>query len=441
MWAWMRNPLLPSAEGPDFTALRRSLRLSDDQCAADGESFQRLSAPDRARVRRGFARFLAGSNPFIRHMVLRTREYLEQSTDRETGEPLLRPVRVRLHGEGDDEAIRLPPFLEDAYGLAEDFCRLLAERANSGLFRTMLLRRVGSTMEAGRLTVERLLDDWRDVNDEEEDEEPPADLKTLTEAERALLTSFLKALAANREQDPKLAAVRRLLLEQGWLELGCIVFSQFYDSAFWLATRLGAALPTEPIGLYAGASRSGLVQGGELRRMPRETIKEQVRDGELRLLVGTDAASEGLNLQRLGTLISIDLPWNPSRLEQRKGRIQRIGQRRETVDICNLRYAGSVEDRVHALLSDRLEQIATLFGQLPDVLEAVWIDTALGELARARATIDAVPSQHPFKLRYTRVQPVAWEACSRVLASDARLACLRGGWAGKGGRSATCWAR
>lgn len=52
-----------------------------------------------------------------------------------------------------------------------------------------------------------------------------------------------------------------------------------------------------------------------------------IEDGTLRLLLGTDAASEGLNLQRLGTLIHIDLPWNPTRLEQRKGRIQRIGQR------------------------------------------------------------------------------------------------------------------
>jgi hypothetical protein len=169
------------------------------------------------------------------------------------------------------------------------------------------------------------------------------------------------------------------------------------------------------------------------RQARRPSAEGQVRDGEIRLLLGTDAASEGLNLQRLGTLINVDLPWNPSRLEQRKGRIQRIGQRRQTVDICNLRYAGSVEDRVHALLSSRLEQIASLFGQLPDVLEAVWIDVALGELDRARATIDAVPAQHPFALRWTAVQPVAWETCSRVLAADARIARLRGGWSGKGG--------
>jgi hypothetical protein len=138
------------------------------------------------------------------------------------------------------------------------------------------------------------------------------------------------------------------------------------------------------------------------------------------------------NLQRLGTLINLDLPWNPSRLEQRKGRIQRIGQRRDTVDICNLRYAGSVEDRVHALLASRLEQIAGLFGQLPDMLEAVWIDVALGRIERARETIDAVPQQHPFALRYTAVKPIPWEMCTRVLDTEQRTARLRAGWATRG---------
>ena len=58
---------------------------------------------------------------------------------------------------------------------------------------------------------------------------------------------------------------------------------------------------------------------------------------EIKLLVGTDAASEGLNLQTLSTLINLDLPWNPTRLEQRKGRIQRIGQISDKIHIYNMK--------------------------------------------------------------------------------------------------------
>ena len=93
------------------------------------------------------------------------------------------------------------------------------------------------------------------------------------------------------------------------------------------------------------------MHGGDFERHQRDALKDAVRRGGVRLLLGTDAASEGLNLQRLGTLINLGLPWNPSRLEQRKGRIQRIGQVRSEVDIYNMRYANSVEDRVRQLLS------------------------------------------------------------------------------------------
>jgi len=145
-------------------------------------------------------------------------------------------------------------------------------------------------------------------------------------------------------------------------------------------------------------------------------------------LLGTDAASEGINLQRLGTLINLDLPWNPTRLEQRKGRIQRIGQLRDTVFIYNLRYKDSVEDRVHQLLSQRLEHIYGLFGQIPDILEDVWIDMALGEIQKAKETIDAFPQEHPFEIKYHHIKPVDWESCSKVLNDEERKRWLSQGW-------------
>ena len=434
-WDWLRNPLPPPSEGAPFQILRRSLSLSDGHAYAPGGAAARLRPADRQRVEDGFARFVARHNPYVRSIVLRTREYLETTADPETGEPYLTPVRVRLHGEGAADAIMLPPFLEDAYERAEEFCGLLAARANAGFFRTMLLRRMGSTIEAGHLTVARILSGWDERDDDEDDEDEEGDggrLRALTDEERRVLTRLDRALEDNRERDPKFAAVMRLLVDDGWLDRGCIVFSQYFDSVWWLADQLTRELPDEAIGVYAGANRSGVMCGGRFTRKRRDEVREAVRRGEIRLLLGTDAASEGLNLQRLGALVNLDLPWNPSRLEQRKGRIQRIGQVRPEVDVYNMRYAGSVEDRVHELLSERLESISRLFGQLPDTLEDVWVQVALGQAAEAKRTIDAVPQQHPFELRYREVSHVDWESCARVLDDAARREALARGWQSSG---------
>ena len=432
-WDWLRNPFPPRSEGRDFEILRRSLSLPDEAAYAPGKAVDALRPPDRQRIEDGFPRFVEHHNPYIRTIVLRTREHLEQTIDPETDEPYLTPVKVRLHGESDADAIRLPPFLEDAYRLAEKFCELLAERANAGFFRTLLLRRMGSTMEAGRRTVEKILDDWEHLDASEDDEEsageePVNEFRTLTGPERDVLQRLQSALEANRERDPKYAVVRRLLVDEGWLQSGCIIFSQYFDSVQWLAGELTSELPDEPLGVYAGANRSGVMRGGAFTGCRRDVLKDAVSRGEMRLLLGTDAASEGLNLQRLGALVNLDLPWNPSRLEQRKGRIQRIGQIRPEVDVCNMRYAGSVEDRVRELLSERLESISRLFGQLPDTLEDVWVQVALGRIEEAKRTIDAVPDRHPFALRYHEVEHVDWESCARVLADDARHQALARGW-------------
>jgi len=161
----------------------------------------------------------------------------------------------------------------------------------------------------------------------------------------------------------------------------------------------------------------------------RDDLKERVRAGELKLLLGTDAASEGLNLQRLGALINIDLPWNPTRLEQRKGRIQRIGQVRNEIWIANLRYRDSVEDRVHQVLADRLEAIHGLFGQIPDTLEDVWVKVALHEEQAAQQLIDrSTATRNPFDAKYSRVEDADWETCAQVLDPLAVKEQLSRGW-------------
>jgi hypothetical protein len=137
---------------------------------------------------------------------------------------------------------------------------------------------------------------------------------------------------------------------------GCILFSQYYDTVRWVGDELAKRpeFAGLEIGLYAGSNRSGIWSAGRFQRCDRELLKARVRAGELKILLGTDAASEGLNLQRLGTLINIDLPWNPTRWSSAKGASSASGQVRSEVWIATS-YRGSVEDWVHQVLADRLE--------------------------------------------------------------------------------------
>ena len=92
----------------------------------------------------------------------------------------------------------------------------------------------------------------------------------------------------------------------------------------WLAKNLALWLKDEVVAVYAGAGKSALFRGDESSSVEREAIKNAVKKREIRLVVATDAACEGLNLQTLGTLINVDLPWNPSRLEQRLGSVVHV---------------------------------------------------------------------------------------------------------------------
>ena len=441
-WSWVRNPLPQAEEHRTFRDLRKRLKMQPMDYVADPGSYNQLRGPDRTKLRKVLPDYGRQHNPFIRHIIRRTRDYLEATIDPETGEPYLKPVKVQLFGEGDKDSIPLPLYFQKAYERAEEFSEALSKRAKgAGFFKTLLLRRIGSTLYSGQRTVEKLLNEWGNAGDEQEfssflededdiDNLPISDsMKDLTPAEIKILKLCKEALESSQDKDPKYLEVQRYLFEEQWLDSGCIIFSQYYDSVWWLATQLSKEhLPDEAIAIYAGASRSGIMKNGQFQKINRDDIKKKVRSGELRLVLGTDAASEGLNLQRLGTLINLDLPWNPTRLEQRKGRIQRIGQIRDTVKILNMRYRGSVEDRVHELLSDRLEDIHGLFGQIPDVLEDVWVDIALGEVEATSKLIDGVKHQHPFDEKYSKVENIDWESCQTVLSSNERWELLCKGW-------------
>jgi len=422
-WEWMRNPFPPRHESPDFHVLRNLFRLKDNQFVIS-KSFMELSKLQSHKVGIVLSKgFYENHNPYIRHVVRRERAYLENKIDPNTGEPYLKRIKVELHGEGDDGALILNGYLKEAYKLAEEFCELLSKRVKgAGFLKTLLLKRIGSSIEAGKNSGYYMLNNWGEglgelaYEDDDSLSYEESDLKNLTDEEYSLLNRFVEALDSNNAIDPKYEKTVELLKENEWLDKGVIIFSQYYDTAKWVAENLSTEFFETPIALYAGGSKSGVFVNGSFKKKTKEDIKAGVKSHEFKVMVGTDSASEGLNLQTLGTLINLDLPWNPTRLEQRKGRIQRIGQVNDTVYIFNMRYKDSVEDRVHDLLSERLKNITDVFGQLPDVLEDVWIEVAKGQIEEAEKIIDNIPSVHPFENRYNSgIGNFDWESCSVVL--------------------------
>jgi PLD-like domain/Helicase conserved C-terminal domain/SNF2-related domain len=452
-WEYVRDPLPSRQEDPAFDRIRRSLEASDSRWQFNPESIESLSpAIRRVQLQTGLLpTYGQNFNPLLRCIVRRTRAYLEATINPATGSYFLPKVTVKLFGEEDEGALVLGGYLGEAYREAEAFSLLLQQRVKgAGFFKTLLLRRLGSSMEAGRRTLSKLLGlepDMPDDEDEDDAEEEPAqvgrppqgasDFKDFTDAERSFLERCLKLLREGANNDPKLDALVGYLLgtypgvTRRWLDLGCILFSQYYDTVRWIGGEMAkrAEFAGMDIGLYAGSNRSGFWREGKFQRCDRNVLKDRVRSGDLKLLLGTDAASEGLNLQRLGTLINIDLPWNPTRLEQRKGRIQRIGQTRSEIWIANLRYRDSVEDRVHHVLASRLQAIHGLFGQIPDTLEDVWVQVALHDEEAATQLIDrTTATRNPFDAKYSKVEDAEWETCASVLNSLSMKELLSRGW-------------
>lgn len=454
-WNYIRDPVITEAE--DIANIIRDLRdrfhMKADDWLLNPEDYGKIPVAFRRNKIEGawLNTYAERHNPLLRGIVRRTRQYLEETINPITKESFLPKVAVALYGETRSSALSLGPYLSDAYDEAENFCRLLAKRITSaGFFKTLLLRRLGSSIEAGKVTISRLLAraDLSNTDDTEnedeglfEDETRDQSFDDFTVEEVESLHRCMSLLESSAEEDPKLAEVFRYLLEGSsehqtitgpWLERGCILFSQYYDTAFWIGEKLAAHSITgaRTIGLYAGSGRSLVWENGNRRRADREEIKAMVAEGTIKILLGTDAASEGLNLQRLGSLIHIDLPWNPTRLEQRKGRIQRIGQRFPDVWIANLRYLDSVEDRVHELLSQRLEAIHGLFGQIPDTLEDVWIDLALGNKEEASHCIDQATAlkANPFDAKYGMVMDEDWDSNPRVIDPIETAELLKKGW-------------
>lgn len=102
---------------------------------------------------------------------------------------------------------------------------------------------------------------------------------------------------------------------------------------------------------------------GNMSESKQELINEFRERPELRVLVATEVASEGVDLQFCRLLVNYDLPWNPMRVEQRIGRIDRLGQKAKIIHIWNLFYQNTIDDRIFSRLLERLRVFEQALGE------------------------------------------------------------------------------
>lgn len=120
-------------------------------------------------------------------------------------------------------------------------------------------------------------------------------------------------------------------------------------------------------GIYTG-NQSCVVNNGVETPCDKNDLKRGLFSGEIKIVFCSDAASEGLNLQAARVLINVDVPWTPARLEQRVGRVARLGQVANEVDIYNVWYPNSIEARMYHRIQRRLENSNLAIGEFPDVV-------------------------------------------------------------------------
>ncbi len=156
---------------------------------------------------------------------------------------------------------------------------------------------------------------------------------------------------------------QREMFDEAGAHRKLVIFTEHRDTLTYLAERLRTLLGRE--------EAVAVIHGGMGREERRRAQEAFTQDKGVQVLVATDAAGEGINLQRAHLMVNYDLPWNPNRLEQRFGRIHRIGQT-EVCHLWNLVAEETREGEVFATLLKKLErEREALGGQVFDVLGRV----------------------------------------------------------------------
>jgi len=183
----------------------------------------------------------------------------------------------------------------------------------------------------------------------------------------------------NSGAEAKLSKLRELLQEHHFFDRPdqrLLIFTEFKDTLEYLVRELRG------LGFRVGFIHGGMKPGSRDEPGTRLYVEQQFRQGDIQILVATDAAGEGINLQVCHILFNYDIPWNPNRLEQRMGRIHRYGQRKDCL-IFNFVATNTVEGRILQRLLEKLQEIRNaldddaVFNVVGEILPPAYIERIL----------------------------------------------------------------
>ena len=334
------------------------------------------------------------------------------------GKPLFRPRRTQLvpvswraeHNEQQLLYEAVTEYVREGYNQA-----MRDKRSYIGFLMILMQRLVASSTKAIHATLERRLealrepqeqmtlfpsyteDEWADMDGQEQMETLLKTKLMALKNEKAEVELLLDAatLCSQSETDAKAEAllewVYRLQQDESDPDLKILIFTEF--------------IPTQKM-LRSFLSDRGFTVvclNGSMDMEERRQVQERFAE-VARILASTDAGGEGLNLQFCHVVVNYDIPWNPMRLEQRIGRVDRIGQKHE-VRALNLVLENSVEHRVREVLEQKLAVILDEFGidKTGDVLDSAdaeaWFDDLFVEAILHPEKVDTAVEQLVSKVK------------------------------------------
>lgn len=334
----------------------------------------------------------ARHTPLRRHVFRNTRTLLREYHRRGLLKDKIpfrdpRPEWIVMKSEEEELYHRIEEYIRDHYQKYE------AERRGLGFIMTVYRRRLTSSFYAIEQSLERRLAYLKgetatagltdeDLEQEDLDDDisellplddvqgkPRDKVPSLYVGEIEYVQDFLADLRA-LGNDSKFEQLAKDLNDVLRHRDSVIVFTQYTDTMDYLRDKLRHVYGGQ-VACYSG--RGGEQWNGTVWiSTSKENIKTAFRESrEIKILLCTESASEGLNLQTCGVLINYEMPWNPMRVEQRIGRIDRIGQDYDRVWIRNYFYDGTVEATVYQRLDDRIASFESVVGELQPILSQI----------------------------------------------------------------------